>query len=112
MFDWFNNQPQQKRAIYGVLIGIILMTIPCYCLGLIALATAPQVEIIGPAVPGITPTATTPLFVTATPSNTPVPATATPTQPKPPTATLEPTPTQSFPPTITPTFTPLPSTAT
>lgn len=121
MSHWLNSLPPGKRNIYAVLLGIILLTIPCYCLGIAALAAAPPVEVPTP----------TPFSFTATPIQNQdipslVPDTATPTETPPQTdntatATLEPTPTQLFPTvpatdtptaipaTATPTNTPLPS---
>ena len=89
------------KPVHLALIAIILLTLPCYCLGFVALTYLNSVNRVDP---------------------TPVPTvvTNTPTQeysPAPPTTTLGPTPTQWFPPTdtpdpthtLTPTFTPLPT---
>src|SRR5512146_1833625 len=93
------ENPLARRRL--ILIAIVLATIPCYCLGGIALMLAPQ--------PGsVTPT--------ATPTDTPTPTatgTTTPTitsSPSP-TGTVSPTPTITLTPTVTntpfvpPTFT-------
>lgn len=98
----------ERRNVYFLLLGIILATIPCYCIGLVALAT-------GPTQTSPTSTPTLSLFQTITPvmeptimvSPTPS-ATATPSPSRTPTETLVPTPTQSFP-TVVPTVTPLPT---
>ena len=36
--QWLASLPAGKRHIYFLLLGIILITIPCYCLGIAALA--------------------------------------------------------------------------
>ena len=109
---WFSGLPKQKRNIYAVLLGIILTTIPCYCIGLIALATAPRSQLPTPtriAIPSTSPTPPTTVQFTPEPGNQPTDArnqlTSTPTE------TLEPTPTQSFP-TAQPTNTAIPPTDT
>jgi len=108
MTEWFKSLPAEKRNVYAVLLGIILLTIPCYCLGIAALAAAPPVELPTPTPFGFTATpastADLPSLVpdVATPTGTPAPADGTPT------ATLEPTPTQIFP-TVPATQTPTPT---
>ncbi len=130
-----SNRLSSRRTVYSVLIGIILLTIPCYVIGIAALLIAQ------PGQPGATP-ATLPAFATAvlqtfTPSptrpallNTPtqfVPPSLTPsltptsspspppTAAPPPTATATatdtptPTPTETLPPTVTDTPTPPPT---
>ncbi|MEM7345010.1 MAG: Ig-like domain-containing protein [Chloroflexota bacterium] len=100
-----SNLPKEKRNIYYALFGTILLTIPCYCLGLIALSAAPPAGSVTP----------TPFDIVPISSSTPespengTPATETPTGT--PTGTLEPTPTQSFPETatVTPTSTSTPT---
>ncbi len=69
------------------------MTIPCYCLGIAALASVPAVQLPDPTPFELTATPTsTPLFPDQpTPTGTTAPAESTPT------ATLDPTPTQLFP---------------
>ena len=89
--EWYANPEPRQRTIYGLLIAIILATVPCYCLGGWALSQDFRL------IP--TPTAT----FTPTATYTPVPPTATPRPTSTPTATLSPTPTQEPSPTITPT---------
>ena len=110
--DWYDQLSEGQRTTYGLLLSVILLTIPCYCLGVIALVNAP------PPV-SLTPT---PLATMPPRTNTP-PAVAPPTltfTPRDVTITLEPTPTQFFPtvvpsatasetPTPTETLTPIPS---
>lgn len=104
-----------RRFTYSVLIGIILLTLPCYCLGLIAYSIAPDPDdapplpevIVTPTllstVQGVPATFTViptfPVFLTDTPGAA--------------TATLPATPTQFRTPTIapgvTPSITPTPS---
>ena len=43
--QWLASLPAGKRHIYFLLLGIILITIPCYCLGIAALAGAPPVQV-------------------------------------------------------------------
>ncbi|HEY84730.1 MAG TPA: hypothetical protein G4N96_06425 [Chloroflexi bacterium] len=99
---WLGNIPEQKRATYGLLLGVILLTIPCYCLGFMLLAASPEQN-------SKQPSATAPLVWTPRPTNSPIPnPTFTPYAAQP-TNTLQPTPTQFFPtvvlPSPTPTFT-------
>ena len=108
MIEWWNSFPREKRNIYAVLLGIILMTIPCYCLGIVALASAPRIE-----APTITPFGFTPAITPGQGVATIAPGETTPLDgptptPNTPTATLEPTPTQLFP-TVPPTVTPTPT---
>jgi len=92
-----------QKPIYTILIAVIIATIPCYCLGFVALAIRPS---------PLTPTPIPETTETAVPN-----ASATPYEVGPgtgtPSKTLQPTPTQWFPPTRTPTptatETPLPS---
>ncbi|HNT77162.1 MAG TPA: autotransporter domain-containing protein, partial [Anaerolineae bacterium] len=102
---------QTQKPIYRVLIAVIIATIPCYCLGFVALAMRPS----SPS-PTARPTltATTPPKATSTPylvgPGTSVPLKtlqATPTQWFPPTRT--PTPEPTFTGTATPTETPTPT---
>lgn len=105
-----------RRRIYTILVGIILLTIPCYCVGVFALTRAPEggFEAVPP---------TLPVVVSSTPTNTAVPTiepeelTAVPTTtyrfatftPGPATATLPATPHQFLTPTRLPTLTPTPT---
>ncbi len=91
-----------RLRTYKILVGIILLTLPCYCAGILALTWR------GPnqgsaATPTLLPTVTsqglpgtTPGILTMLPSFTPGP----------PTITLPATPTQFAPPSRTPSFTP------
>src|SRR3974377_1106920 len=90
---WFDGLPPRQRRLYLILIGIIALTLPCYCLGISALALAPS---------GRAPAA-----VTGTPTLQPTSGPATATLPA--NATLEPTPTNWVPPTITDTPPPGPT---
>lgn len=96
---------QRQHRLYALLGGVILATLPCYCLGVILLELR-----LGPSATA------TPFFQpTTTPSPT-APPTATPTSIRPPTATSAPqtpylTPTNTFTPSPvpSPTFTPRPT---
>src|SRR5258706_4921366 len=87
-----------RRRTYTILTGIILLTLPCYCAGFIALS-------IGPGAAGGEATATHLPTLTGQPTGTatitPSP-TASPTV-GPPIETLPPTPSQFVPPSRTPT---------
>lgn len=120
-----------RRYTYLILIGIILLTVPCYCLGITAyfmapgpvptLPSQPVTVTILPTVEGIeatftptlAPTATnTSGFPTVTLPSTPdqfVTETRLPTLTPTNTATATPTPTPTNTPTLTPTMTPTPS---
>jgi len=106
---WLDNIPERKRTLYGLLLTAILVTLPCYCLGLALLSTAPdpagiQFPTATPFMWTPSPTASPPHTATVTPFVLP----DTPT----PTGTLLPTPTQYFPtpvPRDTATFTPEPT---
>ncbi len=128
------SAPRRNRAAYSVLIGIILLTIPCYLIGFAALfilqrpsaganatptptatglpTLAFPTPTLGEVFPGFTPPiiAPSPTRPTAppTPNTSPViilpTATPTATEPPTPTATETATPTATF--TITPTPTP------
>ncbi len=110
---------EQERArsnpLYSVLIALIVLTIPFYCLGFVLLAWTNNGRAM--PTPGTTPTPTvgvaTPVGPTLTPTASPTPGTVTPTATPwvPPTftPTLTPTPTFTPTPTPTPTETPLPS---
>ncbi len=128
-FDSLVNITSSQRTIRIVLLVIILLTLPCYCLGAILLATAPESQATrsggGTPVPtlgGVTasPTVTPFSLATPTPLGGPLRPTATqlflyPTVPQIvfPTATITPLPTWTpLPqPTVAPTLT-VPPTAT
>jgi hypothetical protein len=40
--DWFRSLPAYRRKIYLLLIVAILLTLPCYCIGLALLIQAPE----------------------------------------------------------------------
>lgn len=103
------------RSVYGVLLSIILLTIPCYCLGFVALAAAPASPARASASRTSTPAASAVApTVTPRPGNTPtlqptaVPSTATPTKSPTATPTTAPaaTPTEMLP--LVPTLEPIP----
>lgn len=133
---WLGRQPPSRRRLYGALLAVTLLTIPCYVTGFLLLALGSQPAPPQPPTPTATMTAqpvpreeitVAPPFATETPraapiepSDTPtlevsiVTATATPTSDFIPSATFTDPPTAtSAPPIILPTLTPLPpSTAT
>ena len=86
--NWYGNVSPRQRRTYNILISIIALTVPCYCLGLIALALAPGIrsgiDLPTPALP---------------PPSTPISAAVT----LPSDATLQLTPTEWQPHTVTPT---------
>ena len=82
---WFDGLPPRQRRLYFTFIGIIALTLPCYCIGIGALALAPS---------GRAPTT-----AAGTPTVTPPTVAATATLPA--NNTLVPTPTDWVPPTIT-----------
>ena len=41
MIEWFRSQPEYRQRIYALLVGIILLTLPCYCTGFVLLVLAP-----------------------------------------------------------------------
>jgi hypothetical protein len=94
---WYANLETRQRTIYGLLIAVILATVPCYCLG--GWALSQDFRLIPTPTPTLVPTAT----------YTAVPPTFTPRPTSTPTATLPPTPTQEPSPTITPTWTSTPT---
>ena len=51
MFNFFSGSWDNRRTTRMVLLAIILLTLPCYCLGAVLLATAPSGEIVA-NVPG------------------------------------------------------------
>ncbi|HEY3290110.1 MAG TPA: hypothetical protein VGK87_08295, partial [Anaerolineae bacterium] len=79
-----SNLLARRRATYSVLIGIILLTLPCYILGALAMAIAPRDNV---ATSTPRPTATLVILATANPNAT---------------ATLADVPTVFVPPTRTP----------
>ena len=92
--SWYGNVSPRQRRTYTILISIIALTMPCYCIGLIALAFAPGINASGsPATP------------TLAPLNPPVIAAVT----VPPSATLDLTPTEWRLHTLTPTPTSSPT---
>ena len=62
---WFAGLPPRQRRWYFTFIGIIALTIPCYCLGIVALVTAPTTRSATSTTPVVTPTVT-PVGATAT----------------------------------------------
>ena len=113
--EWYGRLSKRQRTTYGLLVALLLLTIPCYCLGFVVLGNAPPL-------PWLTPTVRATVSL-PTPTS-PVPtAMATLSPAVLPTETLEPTPTQFFPtvvpaptpteaPIATLTLTPVPATAT
>lgn len=125
-----SNRLSSRRTVYSILIGVILLTIPCYVIGIAALliaqpgqadrsTTTPTATLLAPLLQTFTPLPPTPTFgeiptqfvpptVTPRPSDTPTPPpTATPEPP--PTYTPSPSPTVTLPPTVTDTPTPEPT---
>ena len=47
--DWFRSLPAYRQKIYALLIGAILLTLPCYCTGVLLLVLAPAQP--GPELP-------------------------------------------------------------
>src|SRR5512146_914693 len=98
MFEGEN--PLARRRL--ILIAIVLATIPCYCLGGIALLFAPQPgSKTATPTPSDPPTVTETSIFTSTPSLTPT-TTETPTE----TPTITSTPTETLTPFVPPTNTP------
>ena len=108
-----------RRRTYTVLIGIIVLTLPCYCAGIVALMLAPG-EGAPPTLPAVlspTPTETAtvvdiPGTLTAIPTATrftPTPLPSTPDQFTTPTTLPSATPTPTETPTSEPTATLLPT---
>src|SRR3989304_12977 len=94
-----------KRRTYTILAGIIILTLPCYCAGFVALALAPRPGRPTPTSQEATLTSP-PLLPTVTETLAgPPTGTAVTFTPGPPTATLQSTPTQFIPPSRTPTAT-------
>lgn len=108
--NWLTKLPEQKRTAYTLLLVIILLTLPCYCLGVSALLVAPgrgsEDQSLFTSVP------TTTAGASQSPEDTPLPSAPVSTPmasftPGPSPTGLPATPTQWFPPTRT--FTPIPS---
>jgi hypothetical protein len=109
--SWYGNVSLRQRRTYTILIGIIALTVPCYCISLIALALAPGTHAsrsptltLPPKIPVIAavtllPDATLRLTPTSSPTSTGTP-TSSPTVSKP-----TETPTPLPPPTLEPTDT-------
>jgi hypothetical protein len=102
--NWYGNVSPRQRRIYNTLIGIIALTLPCYCLGLLALTLAPNSRAGGspstslPALPTPTVIAIVTVPLDVTPSLPPTerrPQTITPTPTASATNTGTPTPTAS-----------------
>ena len=92
--NWYGNVSPRQRRTYNILISIIALTVPCYCLGLIALALAPSTRAGGSQpTPALSP-----------PGNPLVAAITSP-----PDATQQITPTEWQPHTVTPTQTSSPT---
>jgi hypothetical protein len=69
--EWYTHLSGRQRIIYGLSVSIILLSLPCYCLGVMALITAP--------VPTPSPTFSPSSTLTATPAvTTSLVATTTP----------------------------------
>jgi hypothetical protein len=49
--DWFRSLPEYRRKIFLLLIVAILLTLPCYCIGLALLILAPEETAPPPAAP-------------------------------------------------------------
>jgi hypothetical protein len=99
MFDFFSGPWDNRRTTRLVLLAVILMTLPCYCLGAVLLATAPSggTATSVPANPTLGGSTALPVW---TPTFTPFfTATFTPIG-----GPLQPTPPQIFLPTNTPFF--------
>ena len=52
--DWYRSLPDYRRKTYLLLIVAILLTLPCYCIGLALLILGPE----GSPSPEATPTGT------------------------------------------------------
>ena len=121
--SWYGNVSLRQRRIYTILIGIIVLTTPCYCIGLSALTLAPGIRVSrtpttptlalppnASAIAAVTlpPDATLRLTPTALPTSTGTP-TSSPTVSRPTeTPTPLPSPTSEPTATVEPTATPLP----
>lgn len=127
-FDPFSRLADQRQTTRMVLLAIIVLTLPCYCLGAVLLATAPETSdarsgTSRPPLSGQTAspggTASITPFFTATPTRADFNLGPTPIQIQIPTRaplvlptatlTLTPTNTELPPPTAAPTLTPIPT---
>ena len=87
--SWYGNVSLRQRRTYTILIGIIALTAPCYCIGLSALVLAPGIR--ASRSPTVAPLPNTPIIAAVT------------LQPD---ATLRLMPTEGQPHTLTPTSSP------
>ena len=94
---WYGALSPRRRTGYGVLLAVIVATIPCYCIGVYVLTQGLPPAFLPKAQPTPTPLDPTPTANLPTP--TPVPDTPVPTE------TIESTPTQMPTLTATPTET-------
>lgn len=72
--DWFYALPEYRQRIYVILIGAILLTLPCYCLGIVLLILAPAEPTPVPTPAGggaLLPTTSLPPTLTRLPTFTP-----------------------------------------
>ncbi|HRO24412.1 MAG TPA: hypothetical protein PLR07_08975 [Promineifilum sp.] len=102
-----------RRRTYAILVGIILLTVPCYLSGIVLLSRAPNrggsptLEA-NTATPTASPTPTRggtqlpPAIISLTPPGSPTPQATI-------TSSITPTPTDTSTPTDTPTLTPTPT---
>ncbi len=98
---WYQALSPRRRMAYSVLVAIIAATVPCYCIGGLALVQGLPRQ----PVPAIVPTSTT---LPLSPTSMPLPPTPTaaPSATPTPTTALEATPTQQSTATYTPTAMP------
>ncbi len=107
--SWYGNVSPRQRRTYTILISIIALTVPCYCIGLIALAFAPGINASGSlATPTLAPPITPVIAAVTVPSSATLPLTPTEWR----LHTLTPTPTSSPTSTGTPTASPTVATPT
>ena len=74
--DRFRSLPTYRQRIYALLIGAILITLPCYCTGVILLVLAPamptpQLPPTWTPIPTLTPTPSIQPTLTPLPTFTP-----------------------------------------
>jgi hypothetical protein len=122
--NWFGSVSSRQRRTYTILISIIVLTAPCYCIGLIALALAPGTRAsrspTSPVIAAVTlppaatlrlmPTDGQPHTLTPTPTSSPTstgtptssPTVSRPTETPTPSPSLTPEPTATTEPTATP----------
>ena len=62
--SWYGNVSLRQRRTYTILIGIIALTVPCYCIGLGALTLAPGIRV--SRSPTLAPPPNTPVIVAVT----------------------------------------------